>query len=91
MSEYMDVLVAYVVGTFAGIWLFHTAVKEFVVKTTLDQLIDQRYLRHFIDDEGITQLVRYDEMTPSEVDDHLARVQEMLDEIERENEKDDSP
>ena len=92
MSEYMDVLVAYIIGTVAGIWLFHTATKEFIVKSTLDSLIEQGYLRSFVDPEGITQLVKYYEMTEDELDRNLNRVREIIEEIERqENDEDDTP
>ena len=94
MTEYMDILAAYVVGTLAGIWLFHTAVKEFILKNVLDNLINEGYLRYYVDDEGVTQLVKYHEMTAKEIEETLKQVEEMINdyEVEKEdNEKDDTP
>jgi hypothetical protein len=58
----------------------------------LDSLITQGYLRSYEDDEGTTQLLQFDEMSPEEVDRALARVLESIEKYEEEaSEEDDTP
>jgi hypothetical protein len=92
MYELLPVAAAYVVGTAAGIWIFRMWVKETIITATLDSLITQGYLRSYEDDEGTTQLLQFDEMSPEEVDRALARVLESIEKYEEEaSEEDDTP
>ena len=89
-----DVIIGYVVGTIASIVLFHQFIKEHIITAALDSLIEQGYLRCYVDEEGITQLMKPHEMTPEEVARGLDRVREMIEEYEEgleKDEKDDSP
>ena len=80
---------AYVVGTAAGLWVFRSWVKEGIITATLDSLITQGYLRSYEDHEGITQLLKPEEMSPEEIDETIGRILERL-ENERDDEEDDT-
>jgi threonine synthase len=56
-----DVVIGYVIGTVVGIFLFRMYVQERIVTATLDMLIEGDYVRSYIDQDGITQLYRWDE------------------------------
>ena len=83
---------AYVVGTAAGLWIFRTWVKETIITATLDSLITQGYLRSYEDHEGVTQLLKPEEMSPDEIDEQLERILDIIEKREQEdNEEDDTP
>ena len=87
-----DVIIGYVVGTIATIVLFHQFIKEHIIVTALDSLIEQGYLRSYVDEHGITQLIKYYEMTDEEMDRNLERVRKIIEDIEAQEEnEDDTP
>ena len=80
-----DVMFGYVVGTIVGIVLFRLYVKESIITATLDMLIQEEYVRSYVDDEGITQLYKWHELDQQQLWETL---EEMIEEIR--NETDDS-
>jgi hypothetical protein len=99
-----DVVFGYVIGTIVGIVLFRMYVKERIVTATLDMLIEQEYVRAYIDNHGITQLYKWHEVdheaiwdaieqAVSDMENHPERYDSMITDIleEEENETDDTP
>ena len=58
----VEVIVSYIVGSVASIWLFRRMVTERTIAMTLDNLVDEGYIRTRVDEDGITQLYKYDEL-----------------------------
>jgi len=56
------VVTAYLVGTAAGLGIFRHWIKTNLVMNALDNLIDQDYIRSYVDEEGITQLYKWYEL-----------------------------
>ena len=81
MYDLLDVAIAYVVGTAAGLWVFRRSIREEIVTRALDTLVEQDYVRSYVDEEGITQLYKW-----YELEDVIAEIQR-----EKEKEEDDSP
>ena len=57
----VEVIVSYIVGSVAGIWLFKRLATEHTIAATLDNLVEEGYIRTRVDKDGITQLYKYDE------------------------------
>ena len=74
-----EMIAAYTVGTIAGVYLFREWTRERLVPNTLDVLIEQGYLRSWIDDEGTVNLYKWYE------------IEDILKEIERDEDEDDTP
>ena len=74
-----EMIAAYTVGTIAGMYLFREWTRERLVTNTLDVLIEQGYLRSWIDDEGTVNLYKWYE------------IEDILKEIERDEDEDDTP
>ena len=74
-----EMIAAYTVGTIAGVYLFREWTRERLVTNTLDVLIEQGYLRSWIDDEGTVNLYKWYEL------------EDVLKEIERDEDEDDTP
>ena len=62
MYETWQLLTAYFVGTAGGIFLFRQVIKEQLIAGALDSLVEQDYIRSYVDDEGITQLYKWYEL-----------------------------
>ena len=100
MFEIWHLAAAYVIGSAAALWLFRTWVQEKIVTATLDTLIEQGYLYSWLDEDGTTQLTKWQDilqtdleriesMDPDEID---AILDELLEEDKRrKNEEDDTP
>ena len=58
----VEVITSYIVGSVASIWLFRRMVTERTIAMTLDNLVDEGYIRTQVDEDGITQLYKYDEL-----------------------------
>ena len=58
----VEVITSYIVGSVASIWLFRRMVTERTIAMTLDNLVDEGYIRTRVDEDGITQLYKYDEL-----------------------------
>jgi len=84
-----DVVFGYVVGTLVGIVLFRWYVREGIVSATLDMLIQEEYVRSYVDDQGITQLYKWHELDQEQLWDTLEGLLNEM-EMERMNETDDS-
>ena len=82
-----EVMLGYVVGTLVGIVLFRWYVKERIVTATLDMLIQEEYVRSYVDDEGITQLYKWHEVDQQQLWD---QIEEIITDMETNNETDDS-
>ena len=93
-----EVAIGYVVGTVVGLLLFRMFVRERIVTATLDMLIQEEYVKSWEDEEGTTQLVKwqeavdieswrrlYEEMNDDKFEDILKEI------LEEEDEKDDTP
>ena len=80
-----EVMLGYVVGTLVGIVLFRWYVKERIVTATLDMLIQEEYVRAWVDKDGITQLYKWHELDQQQLWDTLEDIME-----EMKNETDDS-
>jgi len=91
-----EVAIGYMVGSAASLLLFRTWIKERIVSGTLDMLINEDYIRSFIDDDGVTQLAKLDEdivdreISP-EVWEQFERALNELKEETEESEEDDTP
>jgi len=98
----VEVIVSYIVGSVMGFWLFKQMTTERTIAATLDNLVDEGYIRTRVDEDGITQLYKYDEkpnvtITFEDVDelmdmdeDELARrIEEVLE--ENDDEEDEPP
>jgi len=96
-----EVVVSYIVGSVVSIWLFNRIVRERTVAMTLESLVDEGYIRTRIDEDGITQLYKYDELPNIRItfedveelmdmdEDELARrIEEVL---EEDDDEDDEP
>lgn len=59
MYELWHLGAAYVVGTAVGLLLFRKVIQESLITSTIDILIDQDYLRSWIDSEGVTHLYKW--------------------------------
>jgi hypothetical protein len=96
MYEQWHVLVSYAAGTAVGLALFRQFVKERIIATTIDSLVDQEYVRSYEDESGVTHLYKW-----HEVDDILERIrivyetdyEDLSEEEEKVNEhdQDDTP
>ena len=75
-----EMIVAYVVGTAAGIILYRRAIQEDLIAQAIDTLVREDYVRSYEDDEGITHLYKW-----YDLDDVINEIKE------REEEQDDSP
>ena len=81
-------MLGYVVGTLVGIVLFRMYVKERIVTATLDMLIQEEYVRAWVDKDGITQLYKWHELDQQQLWDTLEGILEEMEESK--NETDDS-
>ena len=78
-----EVMLGYVVGTLVGIFLFRVYVKERIVTATLDMLIQEEYVRAWVDKDGITQLYKWHELDHEQLWDTLESImEEMKDETD---------
>ena len=98
----VEVITSYIVGSVVSIWLFRRMITERTVAMTLDSLVDEGYIRTRVDEDGITQLYKYDEIPNIKVtfddieelmdmdEDELARrIEEVLQ--ENDDEEDEPP
>jgi len=91
-----EVALGYMVGSAASLLLFRTWIKERIVEGTLDMLINEDYIRSFIDDDGVVQLSKLDEdIMDREISDEVwEKFEQALNELKEENEEreeDDTP
>ena len=100
----LEVIVCYLAGTAAGGLLFRQWIEERAITRTLDMLINEDYVRSWIDSDGVIQLYKWNENR--EMDEETWRRLESLvreahndpamnqileDIMEEENETDDTP
>jgi len=98
----VEVIVSYIVGSVMGFWLFKQMTTERTIAATLDNLVDEGYIRTRVDEDGITQLYKYDELPNTKItfddveelmdmdEDELARrIEEVLEEDD--DEEDEPP
>ena len=83
MYETWHLVVAYVAGTAAGLVLFRHFVKEHIITSTIDTLVEQEYVRSYEDEHGITHLYKWHEL-----EDILDRIRVIK---EEDDEEDDTP
>jgi hypothetical protein len=100
----LEVMVCYLAGTAAGGLLFRSWIEERAITRTLDMLINEDYVRSWIDSDGVIQLYKWEE-SPEMSDEMWQRLEaivretrdnpemdEILEDImEEENETDDTP
>ena len=77
--QYADVIVSYLVGTGAGVWLFKRYVEEDLIRRTIDTLVEEDYVRSYMNEDGDIELYKW-----YELEDVLEKM------IEENNEKDDA-
>jgi hypothetical protein len=101
----LEVIVSYVAGTAAGGLLFQQWITERAITRTLDLLIQEDYVRSWIDEEGTVQLYKWEEEEPEISEEEWRRLEGVIREaqkdpamdkilediIEEENETDDTP
>ena len=98
----VEVIVSYIVGSVAGIWLFKRLATEHTIASTLENLVEEGFIRTRVDKDGITQLYKYDEypdftITFDDVEDLMdmdedelaRRIEEVLEEYD--DEEDEPP
>lgn len=90
MYDIWQVGAAYVVGTAVGIGIFQQMIKERIIANTLDTLIDQEYVRSYVDDHGITHLHKWHELDDI-LDDPRIRINDEGVVEELKHEEDDTP
>ena len=78
--EYADVIVSYIVGTGAGIYLFKRYVQEEIIQRTIDTLVKEDFCRAYINEDGDHELYKW-----YELEDVFEQIQEDM-----KNEEDDS-
>ena len=76
-AEYIDIIVSYLVGTFAGIWLFRKAVLEDIIVKTIDNLVENDFARSYINDDGDLELYKWYDL--DDVLEELAKQKEVND------------
>ena len=81
----LEMIMCYVAGTAAGLLLFRTYVKERIVSGTVDMLLAENYLCGEVDDDGVMQLTKIEDIEPCGVSPELwnqleAALKEMEDE-----------
>jgi len=100
-----EVAIGYVVGTVVGLLLFRMAIRERIVSATLDMLIQEEYVRAYDDEDGVTQLYKWQEAVDEDIWRRLGdtmeemkengRFEEILNEIleeeQEDNGEDDTP
>ena len=74
----------YVAGTAAGLLLFRRWIEERAITRTLDLLINEDYVRSWINEEGDVQLYKWEDPSP-EMDEELWRRLETLMEAMRDD------
>ena len=62
MYELWHLGIAYVAGTAAGLGIFRQWIKTGIVTRALDNLVEQDYIRSYVDSEGVTQLYKWYEL-----------------------------
>ncbi len=100
----LEMIVCYVAGTAAGLLLFRRWIEERVITRTLDMLINEDYVRSWIDSDGVIQLYKWEEnpvmseemwrrleVIVREARDDPAMEEILEDIMEEENETDDTP
>ena len=100
----LEMVVCYVAGTAAGLLLFRRWIEERVITRTLDMLINEDYVRSWIDSDGVIQLYKWEEnpvmseemwrrleVIVREARDDPAMEEILEDIMEEENETDDTP
>ena len=60
--QYADVIVSYLVGTGAGIWLFKRYVEEDLIRRTIDTLVENDYVRSYMNSDGDIELYKWYEL-----------------------------
>lgn len=97
MFELAHLAAAYAIGTAAGLWIFRTWIKEGIITATIDTLIEQGYLISYVDDDGITQLNKWndvdaiDKMEPNEIMEILEELIKEEEEANKHEDEDDTP
>jgi len=100
----LEVIVCYLAGTAAGGLLFRQWIEERAITRTLDMLINEDYVRSWIDSDGVIQLHKWEddpvmdeetwrrlESLVREAHNDPAMNQILEDIMEEENETDDTP
>ena len=96
MYEMWQLLAAYFVGTAGGIMIFRQQIKENIVASALDALVENDYLRTYVDNDGITQLYKWyendleeEELTDMERIERMSaeEIEEILDELIKEEKR----
>ena len=69
----LEMILCYVAGTAAGLLLFRTYVKERIVSGTVDMLLAEDYLHGEVDDDGVMQLTKIEDIEPRGISPELWR------------------
>ena len=81
----LEMIVCYVAGTAAGLLLFRTYVKERIVSGTVDMLLAEDYLHGEVDDDGVIQLTKIEDIEPRGISPELwSQLEAALKEMEEE-------
>ena len=81
----LEMIVCYVAGTAAGLLLFRTYVKERIVSGTVDMLLAEDYLHGEVDDDGVMQLTKIEDIEPRGISPELwSQLEAALKEMEEE-------
>ena len=99
MEPWLQMLVAYGVGTLAGIWLFRRAVLEHTIVQTIDDLVRNDYARSYTNEEGEVELYKWYELDDvieelarqKEIDDSIREAVEIQERMWEDEEEDDTP
>jgi hypothetical protein len=86
MYETWHLATAYIVGTTAGMAIFHQWVKEKIITRTIDTLVDQEYVRSYEDESGNIHLYKWHDFADLLDADLMEQMEKELN-----NENDDTP
>ena len=87
-----EVAIGYIVGSAASLLIFQRWIRERIITGTLDMLIEEDYVRSWIDDDGVVQLSKLNEgMTADISPEAWSRFEKLMDEIAKEKAEDESP
>tara|TARA_B100000424_G_scaffold231710_1_gene194122 strand:+ start:897 stop:1073 length:177 start_codon:yes stop_codon:yes gene_type:complete len=56
----LEIVLAYILGTIVGLWLTHKY-RSGVVDSTIEALIEQHFIKTRIDQDGNTEIIRWNE------------------------------
>ena len=87
-----EVAIGYIVGSAASLLIFQRWIRERIITGTLDMLIEEDYVRSWTDEDGVVQLSKLNEGMTADISPEAWRqFEQLMDEVAKEKEEDESP